>query len=29
MTTAGYLFMAVAWLVIGGLAAFCYKKILS
>ena len=29
MTTAGYIFMAVAWLAIGGLTAFCYKKILS
>lgn len=29
MTTAGYIFMAVAWLAIGGLTAFCYKKILT
>ena len=28
MTGAGYLFMALAWAVIIGLVAFCYKKIL-
>ena len=28
MTTAGYLFMAGAWILISGLTAFCYKKIL-
>jgi hypothetical protein len=29
MTTAGYVFMAVAWIAIGSLTGYCYKKILS
>lgn len=29
MTTAGWIFMVIAWLAISGLTAFCYKKILS
>ena len=28
MTGAGYLFMALGWVVIIGLVLFCYKKIL-
>jgi hypothetical protein len=28
MTTAGYVFMAGAWIGICGLTIFCYKKIL-
>jgi hypothetical protein len=28
MTTAGYLFMGLAWAAISGLTVFCYKKIL-
>jgi hypothetical protein len=28
MTGAGYVFMGIAWAVIGGLTIFCYKRIL-
>jgi len=28
MSTAGYLFLGLAWALITGLTVFCYKKIL-
>jgi len=28
MTTAGIIFMGLAWAIIGGLTVFCYKRIL-